>query len=35
MAFLLGAAITIALVLYGFYVSLGEQKLLGDRAFAE
>jgi hypothetical protein len=33
--FLAGAALTIALVLYGFYVSLGEQKLMGERVFLE
>jgi len=33
--FFAGAALTIALVLYGFYVSLGEQKVFRDRVFAE
>lgn len=31
--FLAGAALTIAVVAYAFYVSLGEQKLLGERVF--
>jgi len=33
--FLAGAAITIALVVFGFYVSLGEQKLFTAPAFNE
>ena len=31
--FLAGAALTIALVAYGFWVSLGQQKILGERSF--